>query len=313
MYRANLLPVASRASILEEKNLSDLIFTGSSTQELDGEVRNEDSGFGDNKTTFPATDVHEKPLQLSGSGFHPEEVQNSSYRQINPGITSRGYILALKIYEQQTMATGNLLELQCFASKLNLSVVEPLIRDSSFTTPLDYTQQPDKLHMDDMYDMQLWRQHTDNMNYTSLAKWEEFMTHASPNVVLVQIKYPTVTILKGLRKSGVQLLHDSPPDKEGFKEGCGYKAVNLSFAKLERGRRSFHVIHRACFNFLSRESIPLEVFRRELLQGHDPSNVTVIIDEWRGFGDNQRVISKEKLCPLLSRPHPFKFKGHQGR
>ena len=33
------------------------------------------------------------------------------------------------------MATGNLMKLQCFASKLNLSVVQPLMKDSLLGTP----------------------------------------------------------------------------------------------------------------------------------------------------------------------------------
>ena len=72
------------------------------------------------------------------------------------------------------MATGNLMKLQCFASKLNLSVVQPLMKDSLLGTPVDSR---------DMLQLE----HTQSRGYAPLVGWEEFIEHAPGDVVLVQI------------------------------------------------------------------------------------------------------------------------------
>ena len=221
-------------------------------------------------------------------------VQSTSNRFAGTATEKRGYIVALKIYEQQTMATGNLMQLQCFASKLNLRVVEPLMRESTLTTPLDHSKHTDMLQLEDIYDMQAWRQHAEKEGFMPLAKWEEFIRHTTQNAVLVQMKHPALTFLKNIRKTGLEFPHPFVSDTKAYQDGCGYKTVNKGFAGLKE--RKLTVIHRACFNFFSGEYVTLEAFKRDLLQGHDPNNVTVIIDEWRGFGDNQRVFIREKIC-----------------
>ncbi len=299
LYEPTLFPVASRTELLEN-NLStgqaDELFelnfvdrSKESTQRLLSTQEHSNKKFSAiNKTTVLVKDVLQNQTLHSADNASRTQ-KTSAYTSTDSGVEKRGYILALKIYEQQTMATGNLLQLQCFGSKLNLEVVQPLIQDSTLSTPLDYTQHTDMLRLEDLYDMQEWRRHADNERFVPLVKWEEFMAHTSKNIVLVQMKYPTLTFLKSARKKG------TTERKVAYQEGCGYKVVSKAFAKLEK--KNFNVIRRVCFNFLSGEYIPLEVFQRELLQGHAPNNVTVIIDEWRGFGENQRVLIKDKICP----------------
>ena len=206
-----------------------------------------------------------------------------------------GYLLILKIYEQQTMATGNLLQLQCFASKLNLSVVQPFMKDSCFATPLDEAKQRHMLQLDDVYDMTEWSKYAEGEGYAPLVKWEEFTKHAPSNVILVQMRYPSLKEVKELRGSGAIFPHPLSEGNNGYKEGCSNKAAERT--KKALAKRNFRVVRRVCYNFKSGDDIPLQMYQDDMSgarEGHH--NVTVIIDEWRGFGENQRLLIKENIC-----------------
>lgn len=207
---------------------------------------------------------------------------------------SSGYVVALKIYEQQTMATGNLLQLQCFSSKLNLSVVQPSMKDSCLSTPLEEAQRRHMLQMEDVYGMQEWREHTLAEGYNQLVRWEEFIEHAPRNLILVQMKYPTLNHVRHFRESGVAFPHPLSQRRD-YQRGCGFKILHKAFAALQR--KNFHVVRRVCYNFLSGDEIPFQIYQRDILGEHNDNNVTVVIDEWRGFGENQRTLIKEKICP----------------
>lgn len=201
-----------------------------------------------------------------------------------------GYVLTLKVYEQQTMATGNLMQLQCFASQLNLSVVQPFMKDSSLTTPLDEAKHPHMLHMEDIYNMEEWDELTGSAGYAPLVKWEEFMQHAPRGVILVQMKYPTLARVKKIQESGKMFPHPLSESRD-YQDGCGHSVGERAMNALKS--KGFYVAQKVCYNFLSGDYIPLQIYQSDLWGQH---NVTVIIDEWRGFG-NQRVLIKEEICP----------------
>ena len=203
-----------------------------------------------------------------------------------------GYILALKIYEQQTMATGNLLQLQCFASKLDLLVVQPFMKNSKLFTPLDESQHPTMLQLEEVYKMEGWSEHAKREGYAPLVRWEEFIKNAPRNVILVQMKYPSINHVKRFHHSGMQFPH-ALSEERNYKRGCGYSVIEKAFNPLRK--RNFSVIRNVCYNFLSGDEIPFEVYHNDLL-GHNSENVTIIIDEWRGLSENQRVLMKEKIC-----------------
>lgn len=245
-----------------------------------------------------------QPLQHNNTVLMP--AQHNSYTH-NVVVSDKhmpqhsGYMLALKIYEQQTMATHNFLQLQCFASKLNLSVVQPVMKESCFSTPLDPLQRMHMLQLEDVYDMKGWREYAESKGYAPLVKWEEFIENAPRNVVLVQMKYPTVNHVRQIRDSGKPFPHPLS-EKRDYERGCGYKILDKAFAALKR--KNFNVIRRVCFNFLSGDLIPLQVYQRDILGEHNHTKVTVIIDEWRGTGENQRVLVKERnICPETEHYH----------
>ena len=208
-----------------------------------------------------------------------------------PSPTGSGYLIALSIYEQQTMATGNIIQLQCFASKLNLSVVQPLMKNSFFSTPLNWSEHADMLQMEDVYNMKEWREHTGGKGYAPLVRWEEFIDHAPRDVILVQMKYHPLLRIVSLQKHGVEFPHPVSEDKR-YKHGCDYRNVTKAFQVLKA--KNFTVIEKLCYNYRTGDLVPLETYKREMYGG---LNLTVIVDDWRGFGGIQRALVEDEICP----------------
>ena len=234
--------------------------------------------------------TQKKPTELNASSqTHPQPTQPP----VPP--TGSGYLIAtLSIYEQQTMATGSIVQLQCFASKLNLSVVQPLMKNSFFSTPLNWSEHADMLQMEDIYNMKEWREHTGGKGYAPLVRWEEFIDHAPRDVILVQMKHLTLDQIYYRRKRGNKFPRPVSEDKE-YETGCDHRGVSAAFEILKQ--KKFRVIKKVCFNFEKGDNIPMDTYLRDLYGGANHSRVTVIMDEWRGFGGPQRVLIKEKICP----------------
>ena len=213
-----------------------------------------------------------------------------------------GFVVALKIYEQQTMASGNLMQLQCWAKLLNLAVVKPFMKDSFLSTPMDDTKHYTMLTLDDTFDMGDWSQHTAKLGYAPLVDWYHFVRNAPRDVIVVQIKYPTLTHVKAIRSQGLPFPH--PPQGDEYKEGCRFKMLSSS-GKLGTALRakSFRVVRKVCFNFLTGDELSLEQFHSDILGEYQPGNVTIIFDEWRGIKENQRILLQGDFC---REEHPYR-------
>ena len=205
-----------------------------------------------------------------------------------------GFVVALRIYEQQTMASGNLMQLQCWAKFLNLAVVKPFTKDSFFSTPLDETKHSTMLTLDRTFDMEDWSRHTAKLGYAPLVDWQYFVQKAPRNIIIVQIKYPTLTHVKTVRSKGMAFPH--PPLGEEYKEGCRFKMLSGGKVSQFLQARSFKIVRKVCFNFLTGDELSLKQFHSDILGDYKPGEVTVIIDEWRGIKENQRVLIKDDIC-----------------
>ena len=236
------------------------------------------------------------PLGQREQSNEPKELDNLQLTH------TTGFVVALKIYEQQTMASGNLMQLQCWAKLLNLAVVKPFMKDSFLSTPLDETKHYTMLTLDDTFDMDDWSQHTAKLGYAPLVDWRHFIHNAPRDVIVVQIKYPTLTHVKAIRSQGLPFPH--PPNGEEYKEGCRFKMLSSS-GKLGNSlkAKSFRVVRKVCFNFLTGDELSLKQFHSDILGGYQPGDVTIIIDEWRGIKENQRILLQEEFC---QEEHPYR-------
>ena len=204
-----------------------------------------------------------------------------------------GYIIALEIYEQQTMGTGNIFQLQCFASKLNLSVVQPLMKNSFFYTPLNSTEHVGMIELEDLYNMQEWTNYTQSRGYAPLVRWEDFMEHAPRDVILVQMNYLALSRIKDIQKSGEKFPHPVSESKD-YMQGCDFNKTDKALEALTG--KNFRVVKKVCYNFTTGDIIPLQAFQEDLSSDHNNSRATIIIDAWRGFGGPQRVLLEDQFC-----------------
>ena len=226
--------------------------------------------------------------------------QTEAVHSVPVNTTAGGYIAVLKIYEQQTMATGNLLQLQCWANSLNLAVVKPFMVNSCLRIVLDESKLAQMMRLDDTLDIGNWNEYAAEKGYAPLADWNEFINHAPRKVIAVQLRYPLLSTVKAIKAKGIPFPH--PPKGDQYKIGCPFKllgAKSMDFLKS----KGFTVVRRVCFNFMRGDELPLTQFHKDILGHFDPSSVTIIMDEWRGLGETQRVLIQEKIC---REKHPFR-------
>ena len=220
----------------------------------------------------------------------PQSIKKSAVLTERSEPSTRGYVLAVNYYEQQSMGSRNLFQLQCWAQHLGLVVVKPVMRDSFLLTPLDQHQQQTLLRFEDSFNLQAWMKQTSISHFAQLVEWSEFLSKAPRNVILVQYNYPSVSVLKSRQKAGKPVLQDHIGDR--YKSGCGSKWPTSSQQAFLRSNM-FLVVRSVCFNFFEGDQLSLDEFNAHLLGEFHPDNVTIIMDMWRGLGTGQRVLIKD--------------------
>jgi hypothetical protein len=211
-----------------------------------------------------------------------------------------GYVVVLKVYEQQTMASGNLLQLQCWASMLNMSVVTPFMKLSNMVTPLDEARQRAHLSIWDTLNKTHWHEHTKAHGYLPLVEWEDWLKRAPRKLIVVQFKHPLLSRVKEKKKQGIEFPH--PLSGDAYSKGCEFKFVSgkaLTFLKAN----DFIIVRKVCFNFRNGDGFTFSEFQEHLFGNFKPGQVSVLLDMWRGLNEPQRVLIMDKIC---REEHPFR-------
>ena len=185
--------------------------------------------------------------QKKVSKIHNVEITASDPLFIS-GIGRSGYVLVVHYWEQVTCASRNLQNLQCWAARNRMTVVEPFIKGSYLGV-----SDPEKkflLRFSDIYDMNNW---TLASNHT-LASWSEFMKKAPRNLIHVGIRYG-----------------------DAAEENC-----DLGLPDIFR-RKGFTLVREACIH--SNRNFTVKEFNKEIFGEHNsPSTSTVLLNTWRGMG-----------------------------
>ena len=218
---------------------------------------------------------------------------------------STGYVLALNYRDQITSATRRLFCLQCWATLMDMSVVEPFLLGSRFGLSRAALRESDKveavadktvtMRFGDIYDLDQWNHWAnEKYGYAPIARWSEFITMAPKTVVYVHVNYH--------RSLNLKETHDSrtPPQiRECFKElnDSAKELLDHDDGTLLWGelttflqKHSFHFDRAVCIDFQLSEHgvIPNSVFTSAVLQGASPHNVTLIFSDWRGLSSTDR-------------------------
>ena len=193
--------------------------------------------------------------------------------------TPGGFALAENYWEQSTSASRNMQYLQCWAGKLNMSVVEPFIT-TTFTYP-----PPDRnpVKFSDIFDMEHWTNLSSNH---SLVSWEAFLKRAPRNLIQVNIGYSKT----GKVEAG---------DPGQYRQGCPVTHRMENLVKFLT-QHEFTVVRKICINFVYK-SFSMDEFYAEVFGKYEPSRSTVIFNQWRGIGaGSKRVRIVNSTCSKVT-------------
>ena len=182
-----------------------------------------------------------------------------------------GYVLCLTYREQQTKAASSMSSLQCWAKSLLVNIVEPFLHDSRLVVPLDASQKA-MLAFSDLFSLRQWDGLTTQLGFAPLAPWRQFLSRAPRGLVVVHLQYKT---------PGNKTRSEGSGD---YTEGCLQKSrdrFNEQLAYL--AQYGFKVVREVCINFELGEQISQVQFNSHILGPHHPRDVSIVMNEWRGF------------------------------
>ncbi len=181
--------------------------------------------------------------------------------QVNENCSGRGYVIAMNLWEQLTMGASNLIDLQCWAARHRLTVVEPLINRSQYVFTFNDSLTKNLLQFGDMYDREEWSRFSKHKHLLPMVARGEFMQEISrfnKDVILVEIvSRETPCTFKWPEGSGdIEQIHH-------------LKILRSVCVQLHYDR--------------------VEDFDRAIFGGLLPHNSLVIFSEWKGMAYHNRL------------------------
>ncbi len=233
-------------------------------------------------------------LQTRRNGKHSFNIVNaprSSSRDYNTqdSYPTKGFVLAGDYWEQFSSASRNLQNLQCWAGKLGVKVLEPYSVNSilrSIIGPLG-----NRLRFSDLIDLEHWNKESVRMGRGEVVPWETFIKEASRDVILVQFKFTsgkTKTLPVKVKKNPSKF----PSREIRYKEGCSPKLNNDIVSKAA----GFKVIRKVCLNFEYGDALTMSEFDAMIYGPLNANKTTVYFREWRGLSDIGRITVKQAGC-----------------
>jgi len=189
---------------------------------------------------------------------------NPTMRSPNTGplpLSKHGYVVGMFYWEQLTMASSNLLDLQCWAAKHKLVVVQPSLEviASYLKFTFDESLQKQMLHLSDIYNMTEWNLYSKRHNLAPLVSREVFLreiVHLEKEVILVEIHYEDV-------RGDHECTFNWKIESEVLKQS-----------------NHLHVRRKVC---LRNNIVDIKKFNHLVFGELLPENVIVFIREWRGI------------------------------
>ena len=139
--------------------------------------------------------------------------------------------------------------------------------------------------------MNLWNQQTQEIyGYPSVASWNDFLTNAPRNLIIVCVHYRDPPVIK------------IPSPGYNFRDGCSKSCFEKFNATIKfLGKHGFTLARRACANFVNYAgSVTDDAFIETILgTKYKSSEVTIILNQFRGFFGLYRI-QVLSPCGLLS-------------
>ena len=208
-------------------------------------------------------------------------------------LSGRGYVVALKIWEQLLGGSRNLMQLQCWAGTLgsDVSVVEPFLLTNRSELGLSLASDStavSKLGLGILFDMSTWAQQWAGTGLLApLVSREDLVSEVSQFeklVILVEVKY-------------LSLRQDAQCD------------FTWSWSVMEdlKEYQNLNVARNVCINL--QRKISSNQFRSLVFGDLTPQNSLVIFKEWRGLGP-RRVDIQLPSCTIQLDCHHIHLSDH---
>ena len=198
---------------------------------------------------------------LADSEITPFSVDDGEPRY--PMVLSEGF------WEQTANGLKNLIDLQCWASSVGISmVVEPKVLNGVF----GFSKKSNSMSFGDLFDLAHWNNASTWQNHSHLVPVEDFFRHAVRDMVYVYIKYATA-----------------------FSSWAFCPWFRHDFLGLKA--KGFRVARIVCIDLRHKPQHAMSVaeFRDAIFKDVGP-NVTVVFHEWRGIRADERVAINGSKC-----------------
>ena len=189
------------------------------------------------RTLYPEKSQWMLKEQTGSSTLYSSATEPQSYQFSR----DRGYVLAMDYWGQQTCASHNLQNLQCWAAQLNLSVVEPVMVGSQLKSPLSTHSNSKGFWFREVFNIEMWNNLSSRVGHSILVPWDSFVRDAPRNVILVSFKYASEEVVEN------RLNKPPLPPSEMVKQDCGSNKWSSTPAFQQFFRRhQFQVVQRVC-------------------------------------------------------------------
>jgi len=198
---------------------------------------------------------------------------------------SHGYLLAVRIMEQQTTGAKNVLQLGCLALSMGLGVVEPYAENSFFFYPLSDEEMNLEQSFSDYYSSRSVKM---NYQHTTFDSWKTFLDNAPKQVIFVKITYDRVPFASSASVVPVDDCHTTS-NLKGFMSRNGFNLVR-------------------CIDYVFTNQTGHDVkltdpeeFSSVIFGPYHPSQVNVILGKWKGLGTRTRIPLNTNCRNIYSR------------
>ena len=207
---------------------------------------------------------------------------------------TRGYVLAGHYWEQQTCASMDLQNLQCWAAISGLSVVEPYTSLSTLRTPFIALPHSEVLRFSDLFDLGSWNHQNIARRYSKLVPWEKFVEKAPRNVIMVKTVLEATETMQGHLNAIAQkfatkgntlsqFVTNYTMDCDAQEDWRSPQEVNYM------ARNNFTVVRIVCINFAQSPYMNVERFNKMVFGEFPPDETVVYFRDWRKTGARASV------------------------
>ena len=211
--------------------------------------------------------------------FPSQESQHVTYStnrllEQQPVQESEGYILPFSVNEEQTNGAKNLWQLQIWANLVKMHVVEPFAQDSAFKVNGIAPNFSEALRFGDYFDLEKWNTMVVKTQGSPLVKWEEFITKAPRDAILL---YMT----RGKFTEPLSIVYDDDVDQHVNNKKL---RIAISETDLKWIHKNFNIVKRICYLSAANKphSLTIEKFNSYIFGDLMPNKVSLIVRGWEG-------------------------------